>query len=206
MARDNAYKPEEDDQPVFLTNRNQWLDTRPETFKVQLLGSYLKEKDQLASGMTFYSYWDCERELRQFFTFQDESSFVYSNNIAGLIKSMGYGMEIFYWLIPAMEWRLFIDSSSRSLKAVLHNGNSFSSIPIRHLVQMKETHNSMNYFLSTDNYHKHKWLICRDLKVVGLILRLQGGYKKYPCFLSYWKSQADDQHYVRQEWPLRVKT
>ena len=42
------------------------------------------------------------------------------------------------------KWRPFIDSS-RSLKAVLHNGNSFSSISIEHSVQMKETHNTMDH-------------------------------------------------------------
>ena len=45
--------------------------------------------------------------------------------------------------------------------------------------------------------------MCGDLKVIGLILELQDGYTKYPCFLCLWDSQADDQHYVRQEWPLR---
>ncbi|KAF2351423.1 hypothetical protein FHG87_017822 [Trinorchestia longiramus] len=52
-------------------------------------------------------------------------------------------------------------------------------------------------------YRKHKWLICGDLNVVGLILELQGGYTKYPCFLCSWDSRADDQHCVRQEWPSR---
>ena len=38
----------------------------------------------------------------------------------------------------AVEWRLFIDSSNKSLKAILlHNGNSFSSILTGHSVQMK---------------------------------------------------------------------
>ena len=77
------------------------------------------------------------------------------------------------------EWRLFIDLSSRSLKEVLlHNGNKFSSIPIGHSVQMKETHDNMGQLLSTLNYHDHGWLICGDLKVVGLVLVLQGGYTK----------------------------
>ena len=68
------------------------------------------------------------------------------------------------------EWRLFIDSSSRRLKAVLlHNGNEYSSIPIGHSVQMKDTHDSMDQLLSALNYHGHGWLTCGDLKVVGLV-------------------------------------
>ena len=90
--------------------------------------------------------------------FQDKSSLVYCNNTAGLIKSMDLEYD-------AMAWRLFIDSSNRSLKAVLqHNGNSFSSIPIEHSVQMKETHNSMDHLQSAINYQEHKWLIYGDLK------------------------------------------
>ncbi|KAF2350265.1 hypothetical protein FHG87_018979 [Trinorchestia longiramus] len=42
-----------------------------------------------------------------------------------------------------------------------------------------------------------------DLKVLGLIVGLQGGYTKCPCFLCLWDSRAVDQHYVRQEWPSR---
>ena len=102
----------------------------------------------------------------------------------------------------ATELRLFIDSSSRSLKAVLLHNGKVLSIPVEHSLQMKETHNSMDHLLSAVNYQKHKWLICRDLKVVGPVLGLQGEYTKYPCFLLLWDSLADDQYYVRQEWPL----
>ena len=104
----------------------------------------------------------------------------------------------------ATELRLFIDSSTRCLKAILlHNGNKYSSIPIGHFVQMKETHNNMDQFLSALNCHDPGWLICEDLKVVGLLLGLQGGYTKYPCFLCLWDSRAVGQHYVRQEWTPR---
>jgi hypothetical protein len=37
------------------------------------------------------------------------------------------------------EWQLFIDSSKRSLKAVLlHNGNNYASLPIGHSVHLKK--------------------------------------------------------------------
>ncbi|KAF2344985.1 hypothetical protein FHG87_024259 [Trinorchestia longiramus] len=57
----------------------------------------------------------------------------------------------------------------------------------------------MECLLSTLNYQKHKWLICGDLRVVGLIIGLQDGYTKYSCFLSLWDNRADDQHYVKQK-------
>ena len=75
---------------------------------------------------TFYQYQDCEKEIRQFFMFQDKSSLVYCNNIAGLIKLMGFEYD-------TTEWKLFIDTFNRSLKTVLlPNGNSFSSIPTQY--------------------------------------------------------------------------
>ena len=75
VSGDNVYNPEEDDKPVFLTQAE--LSDLPRDLNlskesVQGLGSRLKEKHLLAPGIMFYSYRDRERELRQFFMFQDE--------------------------------------------------------------------------------------------------------------------------------------
>ena len=46
------------------------------------------------------------------------------------------------------EWRLFVDSSSSSLKGVLlHNGNNYPSIPIIHSVHLKESYESVKLIL-----------------------------------------------------------
>jgi len=46
------------------------------------------------------------------------------------------------------QWRLFIDLSKISLKAVLlHNGNKFLSIPLVHAVHVKETYENLQFFL-----------------------------------------------------------
>ena len=92
VAGDDAYKPNQDGQTVPLTQAElneltQDLNLSKES--AQLLDSHLKEKHLLAPGTTLSSYQDHERELRLFFTFQDNSLLVYCNNIAGLIKSMG---------------------------------------------------------------------------------------------------------------------
>ena len=86
VTRDDAYKTEEDDQLVPLTQaelNDLTQDLNLSKKSAQLLGSCFKEKHLLAPGTTFYRYQDCERGLRQFFT-----SLVYCNNIDGLIKSM----------------------------------------------------------------------------------------------------------------------
>ena len=55
------------------------------------------------------------------------------------------------------------------------------------------------------SYHKHNWVICVDLKMVGCLLGLQGGYTKYPSFLCQSDSRARDQHWIQQDWPTRSK-
>ena len=36
-----------------------------------------------------------------------------------------------------------------------------------------------------------------------MVLGLQGGYTKHPCFLCLWDSRAEKQHYVQRNWPAR---
>ena len=74
VAGDDAYNPEEDDQPVTLTQAELNDLTRNLNLSKEsahLLGLHLKAKHLLASETTFYWYRDREREWRQFFTFQD---------------------------------------------------------------------------------------------------------------------------------------
>jgi hypothetical protein len=48
------------------------------------------------------------------------------------------------------QWRLFIDSSKRSLKGVLlHSGNMYGSIPVAHSVHLKETYENMKVLLTS---------------------------------------------------------
>ena len=55
------------------------------------------------------------------------------------------------------EWRLFIDSSKTSLKAVLlHNGNVLLSIPVGRAVHMKETYDNMKQLLRCIKYEQHQ--------------------------------------------------
>ena len=100
------------------------------------------------------------------------------------------------------ERRLFIDSSKTSLKVfLLHNGNVLSSIPVSHAVHLKETYYNMKQLLRCIKYGQNQWQLCRDLKVVAVLLGLQGGYTKYCCFLCEWDSRARESHYVTKVWP-----
>jgi len=47
-----------------------------------------------------------------------------------------------------------------------------------------------------------KWNSCADLKVIALLLGLQLGYTKFPCFLCKWDKRDKAYHYVKRIWPL----
>ena len=100
----------------------------------ELIASRLQEKNCLAPGTLVTFYRDRDSPFRKFFS--KAQGLVYCNDIEGLIneyKSVKY---------EAKDWRLFIDSSIRSLKAVLlHNGNDYAPIPVSHSVTLKEAYN-----------------------------------------------------------------
>jgi len=103
-----------------------------------------------------------------------------------------------------LDWRLFIDSSQLSLKAVLlYNGNTLPFIPVGHSVHNKESYENVKILMEAINYDKFKWQISGDLKVFALLLGLQQGLTKYCCFICEWDSRARSLHYSRKDWPAR---
>lgn len=163
--------------------------------KAELLGSRLKEKNLLTVGTNIYVYRKREQQFSQFF--EQEGDLVYCSDIPALINEFGieYKKE---------DWRLFIDSSKTSLKAVLlHNGNMYASIPVGHSVHMKESYENLEIVLNKIDYSAHGWMICGDLKVLCMLLGQQGGFTKFPCFLCEWDSRARDQHWCKKNWPKR---
>jgi hypothetical protein len=102
------------------------------------------------------------------------------------------------------DWRLFIDSSKKSLKAVLlHNGNKFASIPVANSIHLKETYEHLQTVIEKIKYHEHEWSLCGDLKVSGILLGQQGGNTKFPRFSCEWDSKARDKHLTTKEWSKR---
>ena len=43
----------------------------------------------------------------------------------------------------------------------------------------------------------------RRLKVVGILMGMQGGFTKQCCFLCLWNSLATKEHYIRRDWSER---
>lgn len=162
----------------------------------ELLASRLRDKHLLdaESKVTFFR--NREEELLKFFN--SDSGLVYCKDIAGLVTAMGVTHY------DPKDWRLFMDSSKRSLKCVLlHNGNVYGAIPVGHSVVLKEQYEHVRTVLQLLNYNEHKWIICVDLKMVNFLLGQQGGYTKYPCFLCLWDSRCKEKHWEQRIWPER---
>ena len=101
-----------------------------------------------------------------------------------------------------LDWRIFVDSSHLSLKAVLlHNGSTLPSVPVGHSVH--ESYENMKILMEAINYDKFKWQICGDLKVIALLLGLQQEFTKYCCVICEWDSRSRSLYYSRKDWPDR---
>jgi hypothetical protein len=158
--------------------------------EAEFLASCLKEWRFLLPLCKISKYRTRHEEFSPFF--QTEESLYYCSNIRGLFKGIGFPHH-------PQDWRLFIDSSTRSLKAVLlHNGKQHSSIPNAYSVHLQEDYGNIKLLLHKINYGGYQWDICGDFKMLGFLLGLQGGYTKYSCFLCLWDSRATDQHYIQK--------
>jgi hypothetical protein len=101
------------------------------------------------------------------------------------------------------KWRLFIDSSKRSLKAVLlHDGNNYeyASLSIGQPVHLKEGYENLELVLTKIIHTTHGWMIYGDLKVLCMLLGQQVDYSKYPCFMCEWDSTVRSQHWEQEHF------
>lgn len=142
-----------------------------------------------------------QRKRHQRFSnfFSQRDGLCFCNDVAGLFQAIGIACN-------PIEWRLFIDSSSRSLKAVLlHNGNNYPSLPMAHSVHLKEDYTSVKMLLSALKYDDYGWEVIGDFKIVSFLMGLQGGFTKFPCFLCLWDSRDTKAHYRTKDWPQRTE-
>ncbi len=163
--------------------------------KSEILASRLQQWNLLASGVKVTEYHQRSQHLARFYSLEGE--LCYCNDIPGFF----YALKLDY---DASDWRLFIDASKESIKAVLlHIGNILPSAPVAYSTTLKENYENISNIMGSIQYECHQWYICADLKVVALLTGLQMGYTKYCCFLCLWDSRATAKHYVCKEWPHR---
>ena len=108
-------------------------------YNTELLISTLKQWNMLDESVQVTDQRKRHETFSNFFRRQD--GLYFSNNVAGLFVAIGITCN------PS-EWRLFIDSSSWSLKVVLlHNRNNCPSLPMAHSVHLKEDYTSVKMLL-----------------------------------------------------------
>ncbi|CAH0554542.1 unnamed protein product [Brassicogethes aeneus] len=163
----------------------------------EYLAQKLKQNNLLQSSVKITGYRNRHTIFQQYFTANAENTFVYCNDIGKLITEMNINY------VPH-KWRLFIDSSKTSLKAVLlYYNNKKPSIPIAYNTNTKETYESVRNILEAVNYNNHKWRLCCDLKMISLVCGLQGGYTKNMCFICLWNTRYKGNQYQKRDWDNR---
>lgn len=166
------------------------------------LARFLKMYHLLAPETKVTGYRSRQSDLQAFFTVNEEKTYAYCDNVSTLMIAM----DIEY---DPKEWRLFIDASKASLKAViLHRSNKKPAIPLAYSTETKESHDVLKKNLSDIQYEEHNWKLCCDLKVVAMLCGLQSGYTKHMCFLCDWNSRYMDRtsyshQYDKKDWEMR---
>lgn len=196
---DNASDFEEDQvKPHLLTQgdlNDLVRDLNLSKKQAELLGSRLKGWNLLHRETKICHFRNRDEQFK--FYFSQDGDLVYCNDINSVMDMLKIEFD------PS-QWRLFIDSSKTSLKAVLlHNGNVLPSVPVAHGANMKETYEVMKLVLEKIQYNRYDFKICGDLKVIALLLGLQLGYTKFCCFLCEWDSRDRKNHYKKKTWPER---
>ena len=76
---------------------------------------------------------------------------------------------------------------------------------VYHSTRLKEDYSHAKFLLEKIQQGSMGWMRrCGDLKMVGFLLGLEGGFTKYSCFLFLWDSRALNQHYVNRDWSTRT--
>ncbi|KAK1785293.1 hypothetical protein P4O66_018690, partial [Electrophorus voltai] len=121
----------------------------------EFLASRLRQCNLLHESVQVRNQRKHHQAFSNFFRHQDE---LWScNNVGGLIKAIGITCN-------PDKWRLFIDSSSGSLKAILlHNGNKFPSLPLAYSVHLKEDWDTEAHYWRKDRPQWSEFSVDKEL-------------------------------------------
>ena len=170
---DAEYVPSTSSEPHFPTKKklNDLIrDVGLTKSGAELSTSRLNEWNLLGDDCKSTAYRNRHLEISVYFDVIE--NLCYCKDVEGLFSAVATDHN-------PTQWRLFIDSSTKSLKAVLlHNGNIYLSIPLAYSLQMKEDYENVKQLLIKINYAQFKWYVCSDFKMLGVLLGLQSGYTK----------------------------
>lgn len=154
----------------------------------ELLTSDLESRGLLLPGVNITYFRGRHKEIIHLF--KKLLDCAYMSDIPGFFSWLGLDLEV-----VKEQFRLFIDSSCRSLKAVLlHNGN-LPEIPVFYSTSLDEGYESLKRILELLNHAKHKFMICADLKVINCLRGLKAGNCSFPCIFCKWNSRSKEHQY-----------
>ena len=164
--------------------------------KSEILASRLKENNLLDRDVKISYHRKRNFGLKEYFSVDGPLYFCHA--IPGLFSSIDQPYN-------TSDWRFFIDSSQRSLKAVLlHNGNIWPSIPIAHLVHFKKTYENMKTLMEAIRYESQNRFISGGFKVIGMLMGMQPGFIKTRLLPLLCHNRDVKQHYSKIDWQLRA--
>lgn len=163
----------------------------------ELLARLLNENHLLARETRITAYRGRQKNLQECFMTDFDKTYAYCHNVEKLMEVMGI-------VYRAEEWRLFIDASKNSLKAVLlHKTNEKPAVPIAYNTETEETYEKIQTILLLVDYDRHNWRICCDLKMVAILQGLQQRYVKHMCYLCNWDTRFTGNQYKTYSWTDR---
>lgn len=169
--------------------------------KAVYLAGHLNAVKILAPGIKVARYKQRSAALFPFFNVNEENTIAHCNNTHGITHGLMEAMKIEY---NPEHWRLFLDASRTTLKAVLlYIDNSKNPVPIAMSTVTKETYESLRMILNLVHYDEHEWRICTDLKVTAILSGIRLGYVSNMCFLCLWDSHYKWNQYTKRDWKLR---
>ena len=153
-SEDDFIPPGQQKKPEFYIQEslnNLIKDTGLPKDAAENLAPDLKKRNLVTKRTQFTLYYQTRGKVFLKFFFRD-TDLVYCSDVIGIMNKRKPN------IYKDKEWRLFIDSSQRSLKAVLiHNKNKFASMPIAHSTMLKESYMNIEKVLSVTKYSAHNW-------------------------------------------------
>lgn len=219
------YYTNQERQPILMSQEefnDHCRDLDLNVTKSELEGSRLAERNFLQDGVRITSY---RTDTRFSFKFQNENinltirkqksnedseedgsneeitvtyNLAFANDLQGLFQLFGIEHK-------PDEWRLFLDGSSKSFKAVLlHNKNLLPSVPLAYCKRLPEKYENIEYILNRIKYQQYGWEVIVDFKLINIITGLMGAASKHPCAHCLWDSKyKGSDKYTKTDWPKR---
>jgi len=191
-------EPEENDPKIFDAQSFSDLSRKLKLSKRQALElrGELEERHLVDSSVTYRSVLERSNFLRIYFEITGDLA--YCSNINGLLSDLSYPCD-------SSDWVLFIDGSTRSLKAVLlHISNQKPAVPIAYGKNVSENYENIESLLRLLGYSDFKWNVCCDFKMLQILCGLKyKGNMKYPCIFCLFDSYSISR-YTISNWPSRT--